>query len=126
MQKLILGSILLFASVKYGFGFLTSDKFQAYGDRTRAPWTCRVNNLLGEFETMLSRYDKAQVLFEKTLARCPETPMAEHAAFRTAKCLQDRGRLPEARNAYLRYAETYPDTRRAKMALHTAQYLTTP
>lgn len=123
MRKIILASIAIFLGAKYGYGYLMSEKFQAYGDRTKAPWTCHVNGAIGEFEILLSNYSEALEVFQRTIARCPDTPMAESAAFKTARCLDDLGRMNEALWAYVAYAEKYPGTERSRIALRAAQII---
>lgn len=126
MRNLIIGSVLFFLGIKYGLGYLGSEKFQEYGDRSKAPWTCRANIILGELDILLSRYAEAQPLFERVLDRCPETSVAETAEFRVAQCLEKNKRLGAARNAYEQYAEKYPNTERARIAQRAAQILRAP
>jgi hypothetical protein len=123
VRKLLVGSLLLFLGLKYGYGFLVSDKFQVYGDRTKAPWTCHVNNALGELDILLSRYKPAQEVFEKTVARCPDTSMAEDAAYKVARCLEGQGRMGEAMQAFLNFVEKYPNSKRARIAQRAAQII---
>ena len=93
-----------------------SDKFQEYGDKHKAPWTCRVTNVVAEFYITFSHYQKALELFKKVEKRCPGTPMAERACFQVAYCMEYVGGTDRSIWAYQRYLEKYPDTKRAVLA----------
>src|SRR5690349_4330279 len=49
MRNFFIGLILLVVGVKYGAAYLLSDDFQAYANRTKAPWTCQFENGMGHF-----------------------------------------------------------------------------
>ncbi len=121
MQKLILFALLGILGVKFGFNYLVSEEFQKFGDAKKAQWTCRVNNVLGNLFIVASKYERAYDLFARVIERCPETPMVEEATFKMGECLEDMGRPNEAIPIYAKYAETYPNTRRARLAVRRSQ-----
>jgi outer membrane protein assembly factor BamD (BamD/ComL family) len=123
MKKFVLVALLLFFGIKYGVGYLMSDKFQDYGDQTKAPWTCQVNNFLGHFYMVLSDYYRAQELFSKAIQRCPDTTMSEVAEFETAECLYKSNRYRDAIHAYRDFVEKHKGTRRAKIAERNLQII---
>lgn len=126
MLKFGIGAILLIFGFKYGVTYLTSEDFQRYGDENKAQWTCRVNNLMGQFYVTMSHYDDALKVFTPVLKRCPKTPMAEEATFRIAICLEETGRRAEAAEVYRRYAAAYKGTERARVAARAAEIITGP
>lgn len=101
--------------------YLGSPKFQEYGDRTKAPWTCQVNNFIGHIHMVMSHYDLAMPYFQKTAMRCPKTSMAEVAEFEIAECFSKNQKNADAYVAYKTFAEKYPGTKRARIAARAAQ-----
>lgn len=122
MRYIIYGALLIFG-LKYGLTYLGSEEFQRYGDEHQAQWTCRVNNLMGQLNITMSRYDEALRWFTPVLKRCPKTSMSEEALFRIAVCLENSGRRAEAMETYKKFAETYKGTPRARTALKAADFL---
>jgi len=123
VRKALVFIVLLCIGAKYGIDYLFSDGFQKYGDTTKKPWTCRANIVIGEFLTVMSHYKSAGQYFRKTVERCPDTPMAEAAAFEYAKALESQGLRRDAVDTYDRYFEKYPTTKRGKLAEKSAAML---
>lgn len=115
MKTVLLLAALVAGSI-YGYDFVMSEKFQAYGDKHKAEWTCVVNNFIGNLYVVMSKYKKAENFFAPVVARCPKTSMAEEASFKVASCLEAQGLPNEAIAAYKKYLEAYPTTKRAKLA----------
>ncbi len=119
--------LILIVGVGYGIargaGFILSDGFQKYGDEKKAPWTCQVNNVIGQLYTIMSEYDRAKYFFDHTLTRCPDTSMAELALFKVAYCIEGNGDVRRAAAAYKEYAAKYPGTKRARLALRSSEVL---
>ncbi len=120
-NALIVISFIL--GIKFGVEYLFSPKFQVYGDTTKAPWTCQVNNTIGHLMMVVSHYEEAMAFFEKSIKRCPDTPMCEVGEFEVAECLTKLNRYREATVAYKLYTEKYPGTQRAKIAERAAQII---
>jgi len=123
MRKVVLILILIAFGAKYGVDYLFSDEFQAYGDRTKAGWTCQVNYFIGEYFNVLSRYRTSRVYFQKIMERCPETPIAERAHFEFARALENQGLRRDAVVAYEEYATKYAGTKRGRLAGKSADIL---
>jgi len=122
VKYVLYGAIVIFG-LKYGFAYLGSEDFQRYADESKAPWTCRVNIIMGKFNMMLSRHDKAILWFNPVLTRCPKTSMTEEAMFQIAVNLEQMGRRAEAIEAYKKYAEVYKGSKRSRLALKAADIL---
>jgi TolA-binding protein len=116
MRNVLVFSVLLILGVKMGWDYLASDKFQAYGDRTKAPWTCSVDFWMGEYMTVLSEYDDATRMFGIVADRCPASETGERAAFELAGTLESDGKRAAAIDAYQKFLEKYPASSRAKLA----------
>lgn len=123
MKKFLIFLVALIVGLKYGSDYLTSPDFQAYGDRTKAPWTCQVNNLMGHFLMFMGQYRSAIPYFQKTVDRCPETSMSEIGEFEVAECLSKTNRYPEAIEVYRAFSEHYPTSERAPIAKRAVQLL---
>src|SRR5688572_9437819 len=121
MRKFLIAVVVIYFGVKYGVGYILSEKFQAYGDQTKKPWTCKANNVMAEFFMLSNKYQRAYDLYGRVLKRCPKTKMEEIATFKRAVCLEGMGRRREAQAMYDQYAEKYPGTERAKTATRAAQ-----
>lgn len=116
MRKALVILILVAVGIKVGLDYLFSDKFQEYGDKTKKPWTCQANVVMGEFMNVMSRYHQASYYFRKAADRCPDTPLAEEAEFEYARALDSLGVRAEAIHAYDVFLEKYPNSERAKLA----------
>lgn len=116
MRKVLIFAILLILGVKAGWDYLNSDKFQAYGDRTKAPWTCTVDFWMGEYMNVLSNYDNAVRLFRIVADRCPASEIGERAAFELADTLETDGKRDAAIDAYQKFLDKYPNSDRVKLA----------
>jgi hypothetical protein len=125
MKKAAVIIVLILLGAKCGVDYLFSERFQEYGDRTKATWTCEVNMVLGEFLNIFSRYDEAGTFFKKIADRCPDTPVGEEAEFEYARTLENRGLRSDAIAAYQAFAEKYPATRRGRLAAKAAGILST-
>lgn len=117
-------AVLIIFGLRYGVTYLESEDFQKYADESKAPWTCRVNLILGKFNMTMSRYDDAIRWFSPIAKRCEKTTMSEEAAFQTAVSLEQLGRRAEALEAYRKYAEAYKGSARARIAIKAADFLT--
>ena len=105
--------------------YILSDKFQAYADKSKAPWTCQVNMVLAQQLILLSRYEQAEKYLLKISPRGPKTEVAEKADFEYAHCLENRGQRSASVAAYEAFAEKYPESRRARLAIKAAGMLRT-
>jgi TolA-binding protein len=99
---------------------LFSEDFQKYADRTKSPWTCEIENITGNLQVIMSSYQRGYVFFQHVIKRCPDTPMAEEAEFKTAQCLEGMGRAWDSVASYERYAEKYKTNPRARLATKAA------
>lgn len=120
-MKGVLAAIGVIVAIKFGIEYLYSPKFQEFGDKSKAPWTCQVNNLMGHLYMVTSDYDKAIPLFRKTAERCPESSMCEVAEFEIAESLSKSGQGREAYNAYKSFIEKYKGSKRAKIAQRASE-----
>jgi len=100
--------------LKYGIAYLSSEKFQAYGDESKAAWTCHVNKIFAEFNIMFSRYKVGQEYYIRLLKRCPEGSLAEKASYQIAYCYEKMGQLDVAINHFEQFIEDYPNSERTK------------
>ena len=123
MKKYIVLVFALIFGIKYGVEYIFSPKFQAYGDRTKAPWTCEVDNFIGHMLMVVSHYEEAKTYFEYTIQRCPDTAQCEVAEYEVAESWAKMGHNREATDAYRAYAEKYKGTKRAKIADQAADLL---
>jgi TolA-binding protein len=123
VRKFVFSVIAGFLIAHYGWSYLTSPKFQEFGDRKKYPWTCQINNWLGNYEKMWSHPNRAIAYFEKTLQRCPKSRHAEEALFRIAECYSDAGRKGDAIGAFRQFMELYPDSKRAELAARSESIL---
>ena len=120
MKKYIIVIGLIIFGIKYGYDYVLSEKFQTYADKTKAPWTCKVNNFMGNIFMVGSEYNRAYDLFQRVLARCPETADAEEAEYKSADALAGMGEMRRAVAAYEAYAEAHKGTKRAGLASKAA------
>ncbi len=109
--------------VKYGAEYLLSDNFQEYADRTKEPRTCQFENGVGHFYMLMSQYDTAEVYFQHTMKRCPDTEWSETAEFETARCMEGMGQVQAASQKYMEFAEKHPGTKRARVAVRAADLI---
>lgn len=116
MVRYIITVVLSVAVFMYVWGFIFSEKFQQYGDEKKAGWTCHVNNFIVEYHILLSEYKEAQMVCERTVKRCPKTDVSRKAEYKIAYCLERRGQLQDALQAYQNFLEKYPKSERAKLA----------
>jgi hypothetical protein len=118
MRRTVLFIILIVVAGKYGLDYILSADFQNYGDRTKAQWTCQVNNVMGGLYEVGSEYQKALNLYERTIKRCPQTPLAENAMFHRAACMEVA--IPgAAMGAYQEYLDAFPDGEKRASALRS-------
>jgi hypothetical protein len=123
MIKYVAGILVAVIGIKYGVEYVTSPKFQEYGDKTKAPWTCQVNNVMGHLLMVMSNYDRAMYYFGETVRRCGDGPSGEVAEFETAECLSKLNHVRDAYVAYKAFVEKHPGTARAKIAERASQIL---
>jgi TolA-binding protein len=123
LKKALVIVLLIGFGIKYGLSYLESDKFQQFADEQKAPWTCQVNNLVGNFYVTMSAWETALKFFKPVLKRCEKTDYAEEAEFKIARCLEGLGRRAEAIMKYRQYAEKYKNSRRAQIARNSADIL---
>ena len=116
MKKALIILVLIGIGAKVGLDYLFSEKFQEYADRTKKPWTCQTNIVIGEFMNVMSHYPQAAYYFRKAADRCPDTPLAEEAEFEYARALDNQGIRADAVHAYEVFLEKYPNSDRAKLA----------
>lgn len=110
---------LIFYGIYRGFVFFFSPEFQAYGDKVKAPWTCKANLLLGGIYETGSNYEAAYQMYENILKRCPKTPMAEQALFYKAVCMEDLHHPFDAVAVYQSYLDTYPEGEKKMRAIRS-------
>lgn len=125
MRKAVIIIVFVVVAAKLGVDYLTSDRFQEYGDRTKATWTCEANRILGQFMMMVSHYKQAAYYFSKIAERCPDTLVSEEAEFEYARALESQGLRRDAVDQYEAYAAKYPGTRRGRLAAKSAGILRT-
>ena len=123
MRNFFIFLILVVAGVKYGTHYLLSDDFQEYANRTKAPWTCKFENVVGHLHMVMSDYDAAREHFDHTIKRCPDSPQMEEAMFERARCVEAMGDVRSAVALYNEFAEKYPGTKRARIALRAADMI---
>lgn len=123
MIRFLVILVVIVVAFNRGFNYLLSDDFQAYADQSKAIWTCEVTYVLGQYNELLSRYQRAGFYFQKVIARCPDTPVCEQAEFAYATALQSMGRRRDAGNAFHAFAEKYPGSRRSRVARKAADLL---
>lgn len=123
MRKFVIVVIVLVVGVKYGVGFIFSEDFQIYANKSKEPWTCVLENVIGQMCIVMSRYDDAQVYFSHTVARCPESSMGEDAEFAIAQSLEKKGYVRQATQAYDAFAAKHPRSRHTRMAIRASQML---
>lgn len=121
MRGPLLAILVMCAGFYFGLKYLYSPEFQDYGDRNKAAWTCRVNNIMAELYVVMSKYAEAKALYERVVERCPETSAAETAEFNIAKCLDNMNYPLEAQRAYDQFVKNHPGSKRAKTAARAAQ-----
>ncbi len=125
MRKFLFILVALSIGLKIGWDYVMSEDFQAYGDRTKAEWTCQVDFWMAEYYVVLSEYPDAWKLFHRGAERCPKTEIGEKCAFEYAHCLESGGKRGDAVAAYLKFIEDYPDSARARLAQKSIDMLRT-
>jgi TolA-binding protein len=115
--------VLIVVGVKMSVDYFFSPDFQEYANRTKAPWTCTAENVAGQMNMVMSHYRAAQQLFSHTIARCPDTPMAEEAEFENARALEGMGFAHDASVAYSAFIEKHPTSPRARTADRAVEML---
>jgi len=125
MWRFLAFALFIVVGVKSGMDYLASDRFQVYADRTKAPWTCRMDFVAGQYLTIMSRYDQSAKVFKRISARCPGTEIGERSDFEYAHSLETGGKRAEAIDAYGKFLEKYPGSRRAKLAHRSVDILKT-
>ncbi len=123
LAKFLLTVGVLYAGGKYGVGYMLSSDFEVYADRTKAPWTCHLENMYGNLHYMRDDFDKAIMRYSHTLNRCPESEMAQDAEFEIARCLEAKKDKVAAYQAYVEFTKKYPGTHKAKIADKAAEIL---
>jgi tetratricopeptide (TPR) repeat protein len=123
LKKFFIVAFIVAFVLKTGYDYLYSEDFQKYGDRTKAEWTCQVNNVMGNLNVVMSNYKEAYDLFDRVVKRCPDSPTREEAQFRMADCLTSLGRNADSIAAYEKYIEDFKGTKRASIAARSIQIL---
>jgi len=123
IRNFFIGLIMLILGVRYGAAYLLSDKFQEYANRTKEPWTCQFENYIGHFYMLMSEYETAELYFQHTMKRCPDSEISETAEFETARCFEGVGQSQQAVQKYMEFAEKHKGTRRARLASQAADLL---
>ena len=108
---------------KYGIDYLRSDAFEKYADQSKAPWTCQLENAIGDLHIVMSEYRKGYFRFSHTVSRCSDTQLAQDAEFQVARCLEGMALRNDAVAAYEAFAKKYPENPRARSAARSAQIL---
>lgn len=114
---------LLFAGGKYGSEYIRSNDFEAYADRTKAPWTCQLEVVFGKLHFMRDDFDKAIMRYSHAVRRCPESESAEQAEFEIARCIEAKQDRAAAYTAYIEFTKKYPNSPRRKIAERAADIL---
>lgn len=123
MRKFFIFVIVAAVGIHFGYNFILSDKFEQYADRTKAPWTCHVENVFGFFHMMSSHYRPAYYRFSHASNRCPNTSMGETADFNLARCWEGLGSNRSAAAAYLDFIQKYPSSDRIRIAQRASDVL---
>ena len=126
MLKFILIVAAIFGGFKYGGGYLLSEDFQQYADRSKSPWTCYLDNTFGDFHMTMSNYQSAYYRFSHSVARCPDSSAGERAQFEVAHSLELAGDRNGAALEYDKYVKKYPETKRARIAQRSVDLLRGP
>ena len=116
IRKVVLTIILIILAAKYSWDYITSEDFQKYADKTKAPWTCQVNMILGGMYDVMSEYNSSYAMFDRVINRCPNLPVAGDALFRKADALESLSRMQDALPVYYEYVEKYPDGKNIRIA----------
>ncbi len=116
LRKLILSIIALFLGVYWTWSYVSSETFQNLADKRKWQWTCRINIFLGGLNEVKSDYREAIRLYDRLIARCPDSPAAGTALFQKAACKEYMFRPNEAANLYQAYLDKFPNGDRAKTA----------
>jgi len=103
MRNFLISLAVIILGIKFGIDYLVSEDFQKYGDRTKAPWTCQTDIIIGKFYYLMDSEKEAQKFYSQVLTRCPNTPMAEKAEFEMAECFDQMDRWPEALAGYEKF-----------------------
>jgi tetratricopeptide (TPR) repeat protein len=123
LRNFIIAVIVIVVGFKYGYDYLLSEDFQKYGDRTKAEWTCQVNNVMGNMNMVMSHYSDAYNLFDRVVKRCPDSPTREEAQFNMADCLNSMGRNADSMAAYQQFIEDFKDSKRVKIAVRAIEII---
>ena len=107
LVRFIIVVVAIVALLNFCFHYIISDKFQNYGDRRKAQWTCLVNMKLGNFYLTLSKYKKGRTYFERLMKRCPEGKLAEEASYQIAYTYEMDNKPRMATKLYLEFLEKF-------------------
>jgi TolA-binding protein len=107
MKRYLFFTLAVIFALKYGYTYITSEEFQKYGDKTKAPWTCQANNYLARYYRVVDDGQRAQEVYSRVIKRCPKTPFAEEAAFGIAEAYDEMYLTRQAMEAYSQFIEQY-------------------
>lgn len=121
MRKFIVFVVLVVLFFKYGVGTIFSEKFQQYGDRTKAPWTCWITLYIGHIYMLLDQPFMAKPFYDRIPPRCGGLDVASEARFQSARCFDQADRTAEAISSYEEFLvlhSTSPRVNDAQRALN--------
>jgi hypothetical protein len=113
VRKVVLSLILIVLGIKFGIDYLISEKFQAYADRTKAPWTCHVTLVIGKTFQLMDSPERAMPYFNRIVDRCGGLDVASEAAFQNAYAVHRMDRPSQAVAAYEEFLVLHSTSPRA-------------
>ena len=92
-------------------------KLQNYLDKHPNPtWGVRTQYYIAKYYAMRRKNKKSIESAERILKIYPKTPFAEYALYLKANNLKELSMIKEARKTYQLFIETYPDSKKRKLA----------
>jgi TolA-binding protein len=74
---------------------------------------------------LMSDYQTAEIYFQHTIKRCPDTEWSQTAEFEYARAVEGTGQIQQAVQLYMDFSEKYKGTKQAKIAVRAADLLRT-
>ena len=117
MRSLIIFFVICVSILMAFAHIFKTGKLQNYLDKHPNPtWVVRTQYYIAKYYSLRRNPQKSIESTERILKFYPKTPFAEHALYLQAYNLKELGKIKEARQTYLLFIETYPDSKKRTLA----------
>lgn len=107
MRNFFLTIILLVAAIKFGSDYVFSEKFQAYADKTKAPWTCTATLYMGHIFQLMDNPQRAKTYYDRIPSRCQGLTIESEAAYYSAYSIDQMDIVQPSVEAYSHFLVQY-------------------